>query len=55
VFAHPEAGVRAVMATTMAARMTTPPQTPREVLADLQARYGMDEVAEILGPLLPED
>jgi predicted nucleic acid-binding protein len=53
VFAHPEAGVHAVQA--MAARMTTPPQTPREVLAELQARYGMDEVAEILGPLLPED
>ena len=53
VFAHPEAGVRAVVA--MAARMTTPPQTAREVLAELQSRYGMDEVAEILGPLLPED
>ncbi len=53
VFAHPEAGVRALVA--MAARMTTPPRTPPEVLAELQSRYGMDEVAEILGPLLPED
>ena len=53
MFAHPEAGVRAIVA--MAARMTTPPRTPREVLAELQSRYGMDEVAEILGPLLPED
>lgn len=53
VSAHPEAGVRAL--TVMAARMATPPQTAREVLAELQSRYGMDEVAEILGPLLPED
>lgn len=53
VSAHPDAGVRALVA--MAARMTSPPRTPREVLAELQSRYGMDEVAEILGPLLPED
>lgn len=53
VSAHPDAGVRAL--TAMAARMTTPPRTPREVLAELQTRYGMEEVAEILGPLLPED
>lgn len=53
VAAHPEAGVRAL--TAIAARMTAPPRTPREVLAELQARYGMDEVAEILGPLLPDD
>jgi predicted nucleic acid-binding protein len=53
VFAHPEAGVRAVVA--MAGRMTTPPRTAREVLVELQTRYGMDEVAEILSPLLPQD
>lgn len=35
--------------------MSTPPRTPREVLAELQTRYGMDEVAEILAPLLPVD
>lgn len=53
VFAHPDAGVRALVA--MAARMTTPPRTPREVLAELESRYAMDEVAEILRPLLPND
>ena len=53
VSAHPEAGVRAIAA--MAGRMTTPPLTAGEVLAELQSRYGMDEVAETLGPLLPED
>jgi hypothetical protein len=35
--------------------MTDPPQTPREVLEELRTRYGMDEVAEILEPLLPAD
>jgi hypothetical protein len=39
----------------MSARMTTPPQSPAEVLEELRARYGMDEVAEILGPLLPSN
>jgi hypothetical protein len=39
VSAHPEAGVRAL--TVMSARMTTPPQTPREVLAKLRTRHGM--------------
>lgn len=53
VSAHPEAGVRALAA--MAVRMTDPPRTPLEVLAELQARHGMDEVAEILTPLLPAD
>jgi hypothetical protein len=53
VSAHPEAGLRALV--TMAARMTDPPRTPREVLAELQPRYGIDEVAEILAPLLPSD
>jgi hypothetical protein len=32
--------------------MTTPPQIRREVQAELQSRYAMEEVAEILGPLL---
>lgn len=53
VFAHPEAGVRALVA--MSDRMTTPAQSPREVLEDLRVRYGMDEVAEILAPLLSAD
>lgn len=53
VFAHPEAGVRALVA--MSGRMTTPPMSPSEVLEDLRVRYGMDEVSEILGPLLPSD
>lgn len=53
VAAHPEAGVRAL--TAMAGRMSDPPRTPREVLAELRARYGMDEVAEILTPLLSPD
>jgi hypothetical protein len=50
---HPEAGLRAL--TAMAARMTTPPRSPREVLAELQTRYGMDVVAELLAPRLPPD
>lgn len=53
VSAHPEAGLRALAA--MAVRMTTPPRTPHEVLAELQDRYGMEEVAELLAPLLPPD
>lgn len=53
VSAHPEAGVRALVA--MAERMTTPPRSAREVLAELRTRYGMDEVTEILAPLLSTD
>ena len=53
VAAHPEAGIRALVA--MSQRMTTPAQSPREVLEELRTRYGMDEVAEILAPLLPVD
>lgn len=53
VSAHPEAGLRALAA--MAERMTNPPRTPHHVLAELQTRYGMDEVAGILAPLLPND
>lgn len=52
VAAHPEAGVRALVA--MARRTRTPAQTPPELLDDLQRRYGMDEVAVILAPLLVE-
>jgi predicted nucleic acid-binding protein len=52
VAAHPEAGLRALVA--MSRRMGTPPRTPQEILAELRDRYGMDEVAEILTPLLPE-
>ena len=51
VAAHPEAGVRALVA--MSLRMVTPPQSPQQILAELRDRYGMDEVAEILTPLLP--
>lgn len=53
VSAHPHAGVRALGA--IAARMTKPPQTPRGVLQELRTRYEMDELAEILTPLLPAD
>jgi hypothetical protein len=51
VSAHPEAGARALVA--MAGPMTNPPRRPQEVLAELQTRYGMDEVAAILALLLP--
>lgn len=50
VAAHPEAGLRALVA--MSRRMTTPPRSPQQILEELQARYGMDEVAEILTPRL---
>lgn len=53
VSAHPQAGVRALVA--LAARMTAPPQSPRDLLNQLPNRYGMDDVAEILTPLLPAD
>lgn len=53
VFAHPEAGVRALKA--MSARMSSPAMSPQEILEDLRARYGMDEVAELLMPLLSAD
>jgi len=53
VFAHPEAGIRSLLA--ISHRMTAPPQSPGEILQELRTRYGMDEVAEILGPLLPAD
>lgn len=53
VSAHPQAGVRALVA--LAARMTAPPQSPRDLLDQLRTRYGMDDVAEILTPLLPAD
>lgn len=52
VAAHPEAGVRALVA--MSHRMMTPSRYPAQILAELRDRYGMDEVAKILTPLLPE-
>lgn len=52
VAAHPEAGVRALFA--MSRRMTRPARTPQEILDELRGRYSMDEVAEILAPLLTE-
>jgi hypothetical protein len=52
VAAHPEAGVRALVA--MSRRMTTPARTPRQILGELRGRYGMDEVAQILSPRLEE-
>ncbi|HET6578389.1 MAG TPA: PIN domain-containing protein [Gemmatimonadales bacterium] len=48
-----QAGLRAL--TAMAARMTSPPRSPREVLFELRTGYGMDEVAEILAPRLRAD
>ncbi len=51
VAAHPEAGVRALVA--MSRRMMMPPRSPKEVLEELRDRYGMDEVAEILTTRLP--
>ncbi len=52
VAAHPAAGLRALQ--EMSARMTRPPLAPREVLDELRQRYGMTEVADILGPLLAD-
>ena len=52
VAAHPDAGVRALVAMTR--RMAAPPQSPQEILDELRARYGMDEVARILTPRLKE-
>ena len=51
VSTHPEAGVRALLA--MSGRMATPSLSPWDVLEDLRVRYGMDEVALTLAPLLP--
>jgi predicted nucleic acid-binding protein len=51
VAAHPDAGVRALVA--MSRRMATPPQTPEQILFELQDRYGMAEVAALLCPRLP--
>jgi hypothetical protein len=52
VAAHPEAGVRALVA--MSKRRTNPPQSPAQILDLLVDRYGMNEVADILRPLLAE-
>lgn len=50
VAAHPNAGLRTLH--EMAARLTSPPRSPAEVLDNLHQRYGMSEVATILTPLL---
>jgi predicted nucleic acid-binding protein len=52
VAAHPQAGVQALVA--MSERRANPPQTPEQILDLLVARHGMDEVADILRPLLAE-
>lgn len=50
VLAHPEAGVRAIMA--MSARRTSPSQTTSEILNHLSEAYGMTDVADLIGPRL---
>lgn len=50
VAAHPGAGVRALIA--MSDRRSHPPQTLEQILDLLVERYAMDEVADILRPLL---
>ena len=52
VAAHPEAGVRALVA--ISRHMTTPARTPRQILGELRGRYGMDEVARVLSTRLEE-
>lgn len=52
VAAHPEAGLRALVA--MSKRRTNPPQSPTQILDLLVDRYGMNEVADILRPLLTD-
>jgi predicted nucleic acid-binding protein len=52
VDAHPEAGLRALVA--MSKRRTNPPQSPAQILDLLVDRYGMNEVADILRPLLTD-
>lgn len=50
VAAHPHTAVRALIA--MSQRLRHPPKSPSEILHELQERYGMTEVAEILEPEL---
>lgn len=38
----------------MSKRRNNPPQTPEQILDLLVARYGMEEVADILLPLVAE-
>lgn len=52
VAAHPAAGLRAVR--KMSARMKTPPLSPEQVLDELRERYQMDEVADLIAPMLAE-
>lgn len=51
VWAHPEAGVRAIQA--LASRRSSPAQTPSAILEHLAQTYGMDGVAELIAPRLP--
>lgn len=51
VWAHPEAGVRAIVA--IALRRRSPAQAPSEILEHLAQAYGMEEVAELIAPRLP--
>lgn len=48
VAAHPGLGLRAVV--EMSRRMTKPAATPLELLEELQRRYGMKEVFDLLVP-----
>jgi len=52
VAAHLQAGVRALVA--LSKRRTNAAQAPEQILDQLVERYGMEEVAEILRPLLSE-
>lgn len=52
VAAHPQVGVRALA--VMSQRRNNPPQTPERILDLLVVRYGMDEAASILRPLLSQ-
>lgn len=48
VDAHPDAGVRAVLA--ISKRLKNPPRSPAELLELLEVKCAMSEVAEILAP-----
>lgn len=52
VAAHPQAGVRALVATSR--RHDDPPRTPEQILDLLVTRHRMDGVADVLRPLLAE-
>lgn len=50
VKANPDAGIQALQA--LSERQTRQPRTPVQILDDLVKRYRMDQVAELLRPLL---